>query len=137
MNYFFRNDVLRELTFKMSRSGGKGGQNVNKVSSKVELDLHIGNSTAFTDEQKALLIGKLANKINALGILQIITQEERNQFRNKQRGIEKLFDLLNAALHQPKKRKAAKPKKSATEDRLKSKLLNAQKKINRSKYFGD
>ena len=137
MDYFFRNDVLRELTFKMSRSGGKGGQNVNKVSSKVELDLHIGNSAAFTSEQKALLISKLANKINALGILQIITEEERNQFRNKQRGIEKLFDLLNAALHQPKKRKATKPKKSATENRLKSKLLNAQKKISRSKYYGD
>lgn len=134
---FPKDDLVRELTFKMSRSGGKGGQNVNKVSSKVELDLDIKNSSVFTDEQKTLLFKKLANKINAQGVLQIITEEERSQFRNKQRGIEKLFDVLTAALHQTKKRKATKPKKSATEDRLRSKLLNAQKKINRSKYYND
>ena len=137
MDYFSKDDLLRELMFKMSRSGGKGGQHVNKVSSKVELDLNIKDSTVFTDEQKVLLLGKLANKINSKGILQIITEEERNQFRNKQRGIEKLFDLLITALHQPKKRKASKPKKSAIEERLRSKLLNAQKKINRSKYHND
>lgn len=137
MDYFSKDDLLRELTFKMSRSGGKGGQNVNKVSSKVELDLNIKESIVFTEEQKMVLISKLANKINVQGVLQIITEEERNQFRNKQRGIEKLFDLLIAALHQPKKRKATKPKKSATEERLRSKLLNAQKKINRSKYYND
>jgi len=137
MDYFSKDDLLRELTFKMSRSGGKGGQHVNKVSSKVELDLNIKDSTVFTDEQKVLLLGKLANKINSKGILQIITEEERNQFRNKQRGIAKLFELLIAALHQPKKRKASKPKKSVTEERLKNKLLNAQKKISRSKYYND
>ena len=137
MDYFSKDDLLRELTFKMSRSGGKGGQHVNKVSSKVELDLNIKDSTVFTDEQKVLLLGKLANKINSKGILQIITEEERNQFRNKQRGIAKLFELLIAALHQPKERKASKPKKSVTEERLKNKLLNAQKKISRSKYYND
>ena len=137
MDYFSKDDILRELTFKMSRSGGKGGQHVNKVSSKVELDLNIKDSTVFTDEQKVLLLGKLANKINSKGILQIITEEERNQFRNKQRGIAKLFELLIAALHQPKERKASKPKKSVTEERLKNKLLNAQKKISRSKYYND
>ncbi len=137
MDYFSKDDILRELSFKMSRSGGKGGQNVNKVSSKVELDLNIKESITFTDEQKDLLLSKLANKINSQGVLQIITEEERNQFRNKQRGIEKLFDLLISALHQPKKRKASKPKKSATEDRLRNKLLNAQKKISRNKYFHD
>jgi ribosome-associated protein len=134
MEYFSKEALLRELTFKMSRSGGKGGQNVNKVSSKVELDLNINESIVLSQEQKTTILNKLPNKINAEGILQIITEEERNQFRNKQRGIEKLIELLTIALHKPKVRKPSKPKKSVAENRLRSKLLNAQKKINRNKY---
>eukprot|EP01031_Cornospumella_fuschlensis_P051723 gene51723-63234_t len=65
---FLVKDLLKEIKFKTSRSGGKGGQNVNKVSSKVELNLNISTSLLFTDEQKQILLQKLANRINSEGI---------------------------------------------------------------------
>lgn len=126
-----KEDLLREITFKTSRSGGKGGQNVNKVSSKVELTLSIRNSLLFTDEQKQTISEKLSNRINAEGILQIITEEDRSQLRNKERSLEKLLILLKNALHKVKVRKPTKPGKSVVEKRLKLKQATAIKKINR------
>ena len=123
--------LLKEVSFKASRSGGKGGQNVNKVSSKVELNFDVEGSALLSDEQKQLITGKLKNRINSEGILQVITEEERSQFMNKERGLEKLIVLLNHALHKPKPRKATKPGKAAVEKRLNNKLKNAMKKINR------
>lgn len=128
---FTKEDLLREITFKTSRSGGKGGQNVNKVSSKVELTLNIRNSLLFTDEQKQTISEKLSNRINAEGILQIITEEDRSQLRNKERSLEKLLILLKNALHKVKVRKPTKPGKSVVEKRLKLKQATAIKKINR------
>ncbi len=126
-----KEDLLREIIFKTSRSGGKGGQNVNKVSSKVELNLNIINSSLFTDEQKQTISDKLSNRINAEGILQIITEEDRSQLRNKDRSLEKLLILLKNALHKVKVRKPTKPGKSVVEKRLKLKQATAIKKINR------
>ena len=126
--------LLKEVSFKTSRSGGKGGQNVNKVSSKVELNFEIQASDLFTDSQKHLLTEKLSNRINSVGILQVITEEERSQFFNKERSVQKLIALIKLALHQPKPRKATRPKKSVIEKRLKSKQLNSIKKINRSRF---
>ena len=126
--------LLKEISFKTSRSGGKGGQNVNKVSSKVELNFEIQASDLFTDSQKHLLTEKLSNRINSVGILQVITEEERSQFFNKERSVQKLIALIKLALHQPKPRKATRPKKSVIEKRLKSKQLNSIKKINRSRF---
>ena len=123
--------LLREVTFKTSRSGGKGGQNVNKVSSKVELNFDIERSALFSDEQKQLLASKLSNRINSGGVLQVITEEERSQYMNKERSLEKLIQLLAHALHKPKLRKATKPGKAAVEKRLKNKVQTAMKKINR------
>lgn len=123
--------LLKEVSFKTSRSGGKGGQNVNKVSSKVELNFDINRSALLSDEQKVRLALKLKNRINAEGILQVITEEERSQYLNKERSLEKLIVLIGHALHQPKLRKATKPKKSAVEKRLKNKQQNALKKITR------
>ncbi len=134
---FYKEDLLKEVKFKTSRSGGSGGQHVNKVSSKVELNLNINTSTLFSDEQKQILKQKLANRINAGGILQIITEEERSQYLNKVRSIEKLVLLLNKAFYKPKPRKATKPKRSSVETRLRNKLLKAQKKINRKGDFLD
>ena len=134
---FSRPGLLQEVTFKMSRSGGKGGQNVNKVSSKVELNFNISTSALFSDEQKQLLLQKLANRINSNGILQIITEEERSQYLNKVRSMEKLNQILTKALYQPKLRKPTKPKRSSIEKRLKAKLVNAQKKITRRKFLGE
>jgi ribosome-associated protein len=126
-----REALLREVSFKTSRSGGKGGQNVNKVSSKVELNLDIARSTLFSNEQKQLLSEKLSKRINSEGILQVITEEERSQLLNKERSLDKLILLITRALHRPKLRKATKPKKSSIEKRLNDKMQNAIKKINR------
>ena len=128
---FSKEALLREVTFKTSRSGGKGGQNVNKVSSKVELNIDIRISQLFTEEQKEVLISKLSSRINSEGILQVITEEDRSQLRNKERSLEKLIILLGNALHTPKLRKATKPGKSVIEKRLKLKQAIAMKKINR------
>lgn len=134
---FSKEDLLKEITFKTSRSGGKGGQNVNKVSSKVELNINIESSTLFSDDQKVLLLQKLSNRINAVGILQVITEEDRSQLQNKLRSIEKLVLLIKNALHQPKVRKATKPGKRVIEKRLKTKQLTALKKISRKNDLWD
>jgi ribosome-associated protein len=130
-------DILKELTFKTSRSGGKGGQHVNKVSTKVELNFDLKSTSLFTEEEKVRLFLKLANRINSDGILQIITEEERSQIKNKERSIQKLLILLKNALFVPKIRKASKPKRSAIEKRLKSKQITSLKKISRRNEWLD
>ena len=134
---FSKQELLNEITFRTSRSGGKGGQNVNKVSSKVELNLNIKLSSHFTIEEKEMLVQKLSNRINSKGILQIVTEEQRSQLHNKERSLDKLIILINKALYKPKPRKLSKPKKSAIEKRLKSKQLTALKKMSRSRNFND
>jgi ribosome-associated protein len=128
---FSKEALLREITFKTSRSGGKGGQNVNKVSSKVELNMNIRSSTLFTEEQKMTLSRKLSNRINSEGVLQVVTEEDRSQLRNKEKSLEKLILLLSNALHKDKVRKPTRPGKSVIEKRLKLKQATAIKKINR------
>ncbi len=134
---FSKQDIVKEISFKTSRSGGKGGQNVNKVSSKVELNLDLNTSKIFTEDEKILFFQKLANRINSEGLLQVIVEEERSQLLNKQIAIEKLLILLKKALFVPKPRKASKPKKSAIEKRLKSKQITALKKISRKNDWKD
>lgn len=128
---FSKQELLKEITFRTSRSGGKGGQNVNKVSSKVELNINIRTSSYFTEEEKDLLVQKLSNRINSKGVLQVITEEERSQLHNKEKSLDKLIVLLKKALYRPKPRKISKPKKSAIEKRLKLKQLTALKKMSR------
>ena len=128
---FSKEALLKEVTFRTSRSGGKGGQNVNKVSSKVELNMNIRNSALLTDEQKVTILEKLSNRISSEGVLQVITEEDRSQLRNKEKGLKKLIVLLRSALYRPKLRKATKPNKSVVEKRLKLKQATAIKKINR------
>ncbi len=137
MMNFSKEDLLKEITFKTSRSGGKGGQNVNKVSSKVELNLNVNTSLLLSEDQKKIIQQELVNKINSDGILQIITQEDRSQLANKVKGLKKLLILLKNALHQPKSRKATRPGKSVVEKRLKLKQSTALKKINRRNDFWD
>ncbi|WP_276364019.1 alternative ribosome rescue aminoacyl-tRNA hydrolase ArfB [Daejeonella sp. H1SJ63] len=132
-----KEDLIRELVFRTSRSGGKGGQHVNKVSSKVELNFNVRNSGLFTDQQKVLIIEKLAGRINSDGVLQVVTEEERSQYRNKERGIEKLLLILQNALYRPALRKPTKPKRADVENRLRAKQLNALKKISRRDFFKD
>lgn len=126
-------DLLPNVTFKTSRSGGKGGQHVNKVSSKVEVNYDIESSGLFNTAQKERLKQKFAKKMTAEGEIQVISEEERSQFLNKVRALEKLQILIKNALHVQKARKVTKPTKSAIERRLKNKQLKAVRKISRRK----
>lgn len=124
-----------EFVFKTSRSGGKGGQNVNKVSSKVELDFHVTNSQLLSEEQKEKIRIKLANRINKEGFLQIISQTERSQLANKEKVIRKFYELLLKVFKPVKKRVKTKPSKAAKEKRIKSKKIISEKKSLRKKDF--
>lgn len=128
-----RTALLKEIIFKTSRSGGKGGQNVNKVSSKVELIFNIKDSTLFNEEQKQLICEKLATKLDSEAKLHMVCQEDRSQLLNKQKVILKFMQLIEQALKVEKKRKPTKTPQSVIEKRLNSKSVMAIKKENRRK----
>lgn len=132
---FTKADLQKETSYKTSRSGGKGGQNVNKVSSKVELLFSIGSSALFNDEEKLLLTEKLQNRLNKDGYVQVICDEERSQYLNKEKAIERLTSLLTKALQKPKVRKPTKVSKAAKAARLDSKKMQSAKKENRKVDF--
>ncbi len=128
-----REELLKEITFKTSRSGGKGGQNVNKVSSKVEVIFNMQNSLLFTPEEQQLLNEKLAKRLDLEGNLHIVSQEDRSQLLNKQQAILKLLTILTRALQVQKKRKPTKIPKAIIEKRLANKSITSSKKENRKK----
>ena len=124
-------DFQDEFVFQASRSGGPGGQNVNKVSSKVELRFNISNSALLNEEEKMIISEKLINKINKLGELVLVAQTDRSQLKNKEKVIEKFYLLVNRALTPKKKRLRTKPTKASVERRLESKRVQSKIKTNR------
>jgi len=120
--------LLPELAFSTSRSGGPGGQNVNKVESKVTLKWDIANSTLITAEEKQLLIQRLHARLTAAGILLLSAQESRSQLENKQRVLEKFDVLLASATYRKKARKATKATASSKRKRVQSKKAHGEKK---------
>jgi len=124
-------DFQNEFVFQASRSGGPGGQNVNKVSTKVELRFHIANSALLNDEEKAIISDKLINKINNLGELILVSQTERSQLKNKENVIEKFYVLINKALTPRKRRLKTRPTRTSVEKRLESKRVQAKIKATR------
>jgi ribosome-associated protein len=129
------NLLITEITFKTSRSGGSGGQNVNKVSTKVELNFDVTNSQHLDEHQKEIIQIKLFNKMTTEGILQIISQVERSQLGNKKVVISKFKELIETSFKVQKKRKKTKVPFAVKEKRLLAKKRKAEIKKMRKVDF--
>ena len=123
---------LAEISITFVRSGGPGGQHVNKTSTQAELLFDLEHSPSLTERDRAWLMEKLRTKLDSRGVLHVTAQEFRSQLRNRNAAIERLQEILRAALVRPKVRKTTKPGRAARERRLTEKKRHSDKKKTRS-----
>lgn len=123
--------LIQELSYKAVRSSGAGGQNVNKVASKVELHFPVANSQALSDEEKERVINKLQSRLTNNNELILQSDESRSQHKNKELVTQRFVEMLRQTLVKPKPRKKIKPSKAAKLKRLREKKVQAEKKKNR------
>ena len=124
---------LPEIIFQTSRSSGPGGQNVNKVESRVELRWHLANSQVLSDTQKQLIQEKVAGQLTGEGYLLVVAQDDRSQLRNKEIALARFHELLQKSLRRPKPRRPTRPSAGAVRQRLEGKKRQSEKKANRRK----
>lgn len=127
--------IQTEIQYKAVRSSGAGGQNVNKVATKVQIQFFVEQSNGLTADEKTTLTEKLANRITKEGFIMVECGETRSQLKNKELCTQRLFLLLENALKKDKKRIATKIPKSVIKKRLEDKQRNAEKKQNRKFRF--
>ena len=123
--------IKTELNYKAVRSSGAGGQNVNKVSTKIQITFSIELSNGLTDDEKIMLNEKLSNRITKDHFIMIECDETRSQLKNKELAVKRLFNLLENALKKEKKRLVTKVPKRVIRKRLEDKKNQAEKKLNR------
>ncbi|MBC5862298.1 alternative ribosome rescue aminoacyl-tRNA hydrolase ArfB [Flavobacterium turcicum] len=128
-----KTQLQSEIQYKAVRSSGAGGQNVNKVSSKVVLSFDLKNTQGLNEEQKQLVATQLQTRLTADGILNLSCDEDRSQLRNKELVTKRFFELVKKALIVPKERKPTKIPKGVIRKRIKDKKSASEVKKNRRK----